>query len=103
MLPNASSSLISTLGWVLPVLGVVAYFLITPTVRRALSKKIHEGSAYFFHPSERSTTATAAEDPTSARAHSERSPLDQIKPAGWDYDFYASATPVTDTESHPGH
>lgn len=90
MVPNQSSSMISTLSVLLPVLGVVTYLLAMPKVRQAAKDHLERAHAYFFHESER-TPPPALVQETTAPVKASSSPLGQIEPAGWDYKIYELA------------
>ena len=95
MIPYSSSSMISNMAVLLPILGVVIYVLAIPAIRNHAKDKWNSTRSYFFHESElhpegQSTTSTPDATAATEAATSKKAPINQIEPAGWNYDMYAA-------------
>jgi len=92
MIPNSSGSTISSLAVLLPVLGVVVYLIMMPKVRAHLNLHLTKLRSYFFHESEQlrpGDASASAEASSTTPSTSTRAPIEQIEPAGWNYDIYS--------------
>jgi hypothetical protein len=90
MIPSQSGSMISTLSVLLPLVGIGAYLLAMPKIRKALREHLEKTHSYFFHESER-TPAAPVQEAATAPVKTAATPLGQIEPAGWDYRIYEIA------------
>ena len=79
----APSSSITTLAWVLPLVGIAIFLATLAPVRDSWSKRTKRAHEWLYHPAERGEVKEVEEAPTESATL-----LNQIEPNGWDYSIY---------------
>lgn len=95
MIPTQTTSMLPTISFILMVAGVLVFAIAIPSVRRAMHARVGSMKSYFYHESELATAPSPnpsqESQPTSARP----SLLEQVEPAGWNYDIYKTRSEDT--------